>query len=252
MQRSYSIPLRLRKGSLASTRHRHPQERYKSIPGIVNTAVGYTGGTTANPTYDTVCRNDGHTEAIKVEFDPSVISYEQLMRTFFSEAGGGGGKTQYQSAVWPQTEEQKAVAQRLAAEKQSTVPVLKPTEWFDAEDHHQVRPAATPPAAPRRAAPRHATAPFLSSRAAAAGLHCKVPGGEREGEGRSLSPSGSACVLSGARTVSPLIDQTWSSSFGLQHDDAAAGNERDTRDPLAVETLHPNTLRVQLTCRGIF
>ena len=76
--------------SHASPRHRHPQERYKSIPGVVNTVVGYTGGTTANPTYNTVCRNDGHTEAIKVEFDPGVISYEELMRTFFSEAGGGG------------------------------------------------------------------------------------------------------------------------------------------------------------------
>ena len=73
--------------SHASPRHRHPQERYKSIPGVVNTVVGYTGGTTANPTYNTVCRNDGHTEAIKVEFDPGVISYEELMRTFFSEAG---------------------------------------------------------------------------------------------------------------------------------------------------------------------
>jgi len=107
--------------SHASPRHRHPQERYKSIPGVVNTVVGYTGGTTANPTYNTVCRNDGHTEAIKVEFDPGVISYEELMRTFFSEAGGGGGKTQYQSAVWPQTDEQKAVAQRLADERHSTV-----------------------------------------------------------------------------------------------------------------------------------
>ena len=116
--------------SHASPRHRHPQERYKSIPGVVNTVVGYTGGTTANPTYNTVCRNDGHTEAIKVEFDPGVISYEELMRTFFSEAGRGGGKTQYQSAVWPQTEEQKAVAQRLADERHSTVrplPTLTPT-----------------------------------------------------------------------------------------------------------------------------
>ena len=116
--------------SHASPRHRHPQERYKSIPGVVNTVVGYTGGTTANPTYNTVCRNDGHTEAIKVEFDPGVISYEELMRTFFSEAGGGGGKTQYQSAVWPQTDEQKAVAQRLADERHSTVrplPTLTPT-----------------------------------------------------------------------------------------------------------------------------
>ena len=96
-----------------------------------------------------------------MEFDPSVISYEQLMRTFFSEAGGGGGKTQYQSAVWPQTEEQKAVAQQLAAEKQSTVPVLKPTKWFDAEEHHQVRPAAHRPLP----ALRHAMSPRPSSAA---------------------------------------------------------------------------------------
>ena len=124
------MPSAMMTSSHASPRHRHPQERYKSIPGVVNTVVGYTGGTTANPTYNTVCRNDGHTEAIKVEFDPGVISYEELMRTFFSEAGRGGGKTQYQSAVWPQTDEQKSVAQRLADERHSTVrplPTLTPT-----------------------------------------------------------------------------------------------------------------------------
>ena len=175
---------------LLALRRRHPQERYKSIPGIVNTAVGYTGGISAKPTYGTVCRNDGHTEAIKVDFDPSVISYEELMRTFFSEAGSGGGSKQYQSAVWAQTKEQSDVAQRVATESSSTVPVLKSTEWFDAEEYHQVRspPAArrhatrhatrhtphhTPHATPRHT-PRRAIAPFLSRRAAAAGLHCQV------------------------------------------------------------------------------
>ena len=52
--------------------------------------MGYTGGTKPNPTYDSVCRGDGHTEAMKVEFDPSVISYEALMQKFFAEAGAGG------------------------------------------------------------------------------------------------------------------------------------------------------------------
>ena len=117
-----------------------------------------------------------------MEFDPSVISYEQLMRTFFSEAGGGGGKTQYQSAVWPQTEEQSAVAQRLAAEKQSTVPVLKPTEWFDAEEHHQVRPAAR---RPLPAAPRHAVSP--SAAALPPQDYIAKSRGERERERVALS-----------------------------------------------------------------
>ena len=107
---------------------------------MVRTSVGYTGGTEANPTYDTVCRGDGHTEAIKVEFDPNIISYEQLMLTFFSEAGHGGGKAQYQSAVWALSEQQAAVAQKVATEKHSTVPVLKPTQWWDAEEYHRARP----------------------------------------------------------------------------------------------------------------
>ena len=165
---------------LTAPHRRHPQERYKSIPGIVSTAVGYTGGTTANPTYNTVCRNDGHTEAIKVDFDPSVISFEELMQTFFSEAGGGGGKKQYQSAVWPQTEEQTAVAQRVATEKQSTVPVLKPTEWFDAEEHHQVRP----PPAPRIPPPCPSSAAALPPQD-----YIAKSRGDRERERVSLSVS---------------------------------------------------------------
>ena len=102
--------------------------------------MGYTGGTKPNPTYDSVCRGDGHTEAMKVEFDPSVISYEALMQKFFAEAGAGGGKVQYQSAVWPQDEQQAAVARQVATEKKSTVPVLPPTEWFDAEEYHRACP----------------------------------------------------------------------------------------------------------------
>ena len=76
--------------SHASPRHRHPQERYKSIPGVVNTVVGYTGGTTANPTYNTVCRNDGHTEAIKVEYGIDATEAD-VMAFFRGYAVGPGG-----------------------------------------------------------------------------------------------------------------------------------------------------------------
>ena len=57
-----------------------------------------------------------------------------------ARAGAGGGKVQYQSAVWPQDEQQAAVARQVATEKKSTVPVLKPTEWFDAEEYHRACP----------------------------------------------------------------------------------------------------------------
>jgi peptide-methionine (S)-S-oxide reductase len=52
---------------------------FAKLPGVVKTRVGYTGGSTSNPTYETVCRGDGHTEAMRVWFDPSVMSYEALL-----------------------------------------------------------------------------------------------------------------------------------------------------------------------------
>ena len=104
---------------------------------MVSSVVGYTGGESADPTYESVCRGDGHTEALKIEFDPTVISYEELMRQFFSREKHGGGSVQYQSAVWAQNETQAAVAAKVAKEQGSTVPVLGHKEWYDAEEYHQ-------------------------------------------------------------------------------------------------------------------
>ena len=100
--------------------------------------MGYTGGSVDAPTYNSVCRGDGHTEAIKVVFDPSVISYEELMRQYFADNKyGGGAQKQYMSAVWAQNKEQAAAAAKMATEQGSSVPVLDPTEWHDAEEYHQ-------------------------------------------------------------------------------------------------------------------
>ena len=76
--------------------------------------MGYTGGDTVDPpTYRSVCRNDGHTEAIRLEFDPTVLSFEELMRTFFEDPhvagyypGASAEKPQYMSAVWALSAEQ--------------------------------------------------------------------------------------------------------------------------------------------------
>lgn len=105
----------------------------------MNTVVGYTGGSNPNPTYRSVCSGDGHTEAIMVEFDPTQVSYETVMRRVLKQAHGGGwGGKQYQSAVWYQSDEQAAIARKVAKELGKTsVPVLPGKKWTDAEKYHQ-------------------------------------------------------------------------------------------------------------------
>ena len=118
----------------------HPQAEYDRLDGVVSSSVGYTGGTAANPTYKTVCKGDGHTEAVRLVFDPKVLSYEELIRRVLSEASSHKSKAQYMSAVWAQDEQQAAAAKRAASElRKSGVPILeaKQTEWYEAEEYHQ-------------------------------------------------------------------------------------------------------------------
>lgn len=56
--------------------------KFSKLPGVLSTRVGYTGGSKPNPTYDSVCSGDGHTEAVKVEFDPHELPYEGLLKVF--------------------------------------------------------------------------------------------------------------------------------------------------------------------------
>ena len=106
--------------------------------------MGYTGGKTENPTYGTVCGGDGHTEALKVEFDPRVISYDDLLNAFWEEHNPSGykPKAQYKSAIWPTSESQKekALASRAAIEaKYGSVhtDIEDEQPWWDAEEYHQ-------------------------------------------------------------------------------------------------------------------
>ena len=88
----------------------------RDVPGVVDTEVGYTGGWLENPTYhDTHDSKSGHAEAVRITFDPSVISYEDLLEKWFFKLHdpttlnrqGNDVGTQYRSAIFPQTPEQQ-------------------------------------------------------------------------------------------------------------------------------------------------
>jgi peptide-methionine (S)-S-oxide reductase len=112
---------------------------------VVDTAVGYAGGSRPHPTYEMVCAHDtGHAEVVLVEFDPSVVAYEDLVREFFrmhepSRWNSGG---QYRSAVFTFGQEQVEVAQRVKDElieggaRVATEITDAPTFWR-AEEYHQ-------------------------------------------------------------------------------------------------------------------
>jgi peptide-methionine (S)-S-oxide reductase len=124
---------------------------FNDVVGVSRVESGYTGGTAANPTYKQVCGGDtGHAEAIRVTFDPEVISYADLLDIFFAthdptqlNRQGNDVGTQYRSAIFPQNEDQDRKA-RAAIERANAdnggrvVTTIEPQgEWYPAEDYHQ-------------------------------------------------------------------------------------------------------------------
>lgn len=121
--------------------------------GVEKVLSGYTAGKIKNPTYREVCSGlTGHAEAVEVYFDPNIISYEVLLKVFFSmhnpttlNRQGGDIGTQYRSAIFYHNSEQKTIAekyiQELDAEKvfeDKIVTEISPAETFyPAEDYHQ-------------------------------------------------------------------------------------------------------------------
>jgi len=129
------------------------EEIFRTQPGVIQTEVGYTGGHTENPTYKQVCyENTGHAEAVVVTFDPEMISYEKLVRTFFDlhdpttvNRQGPDVGSQYRSAIFYHSSAQKETAEKIKdelnkSEKFSdpivTEIVAAPTFWR-AEEYHQ-------------------------------------------------------------------------------------------------------------------
>ena len=123
---------------------------FKKVRGVLSTRVGYIGGTSEHPSYKQVCTGKtGHAEALEVEFDPLVVSYETLAKLFFEihdptqfDRQGPDAGTQYRSAVFYNNDEQKRIAESLIAQLKSkgynvVTEVSKAGEFWPAEEYHQ-------------------------------------------------------------------------------------------------------------------
>lgn len=126
---------------------------FQRVNGVSHVRSGYTGGEIANPTYEQVCNGTtGHAEAVQIEFDPSIVSYDQLLDVFWQlhdpttlNRQGNDVGTQYRSAVYYHNEEQRAAAEasrdKLEAAGTYADPVvteISPAETFyEAETYHQ-------------------------------------------------------------------------------------------------------------------
>jgi peptide methionine sulfoxide reductase msrA/msrB len=129
------------------------EDLLRKMNGVKSTKVGYTGGNTSSPTYELVKKGStGHAEAIMVEFDPKVVSYEEIVRYFFQihdpttkNRQGNDMGSQYRSAIFYQTPEQKKVAERvirdLEERKVWQAPIVTElvvaNTFTNAEDYHQ-------------------------------------------------------------------------------------------------------------------
>jgi len=141
------------------------EKEFWQIPGVVTTAVGYQGGFTANPTYEETCTGrTGHTEAVLVAYDPSKVTEDELFRVFWESHDPTQGNrqgndvgTQYRSAVYWTTEEQRSAYERTRASFQKSLsaagygeiktdarPASEAGTFYYAEGYHQQYLKKTP------------------------------------------------------------------------------------------------------------
>jgi peptide-methionine (S)-S-oxide reductase len=127
------------------------EAEFRKVEGVVDVAVGYSGGHTKDPSYGDVCSGaTGHAEVVDVEYDPSKVSYEELLEVFWANHDptqlnrqGPDVGTQYRSAIFYRTPEQEAAAHASKGRaqerfKRPIVTEITPvTEFYRAEEYHQ-------------------------------------------------------------------------------------------------------------------
>ncbi len=131
------------------------ERKFWQVLGVISTSVGYEGGFTPNPTYEEVCSGGtGHAEAVRVVFDPKVVSYRDLLKVFWESHDptqgmrqGNDVGTQYRSAIFWSSPEQKAAAEESEAAYQEqltksghgqiSTEITKAPEFYFAEPYHQ-------------------------------------------------------------------------------------------------------------------
>lgn len=138
------------------------ERKFWELPGVTVTAAGYAGGITPNPTYEEVCSGKtGHTEVVRVVYDPKTISTKELLKVFWENHDptqgmrqGGDVGTQYRSAIYYTSDEQKAAAQatkaayekalKSAGKGEITTEIREAGPFYFAEGYHQQYLAKNP------------------------------------------------------------------------------------------------------------
>jgi peptide-methionine (S)-S-oxide reductase len=126
---------------------------FRQVPGVTSTSVGYTGGSLENPTYEDVCTDrTGHAEAVEVDYDPSRVSYQELLRVFWENHDpttlnrqGPDVGTQYRSAIFFHDAEQEAAAKASKEQLEQSgdykrplvTEILPSPKFYRAEEYHQ-------------------------------------------------------------------------------------------------------------------
>jgi peptide-methionine (S)-S-oxide reductase len=133
------------------------ERRFWKMAGVLDTSVGYMGGSTSNPSYEEVCTGrTGHAEMVKVDFDPNLVSYQRLLEEFWTmhdptslNAQGGDIGTQYRSSIYTTSAEQMQIAlasrdtYQLALDAAgldqivSEILLVEDTKYYLAEEYHQ-------------------------------------------------------------------------------------------------------------------
>ena len=130
----------------------HVEDLFRKTRGVKSTQVGYIGGKLANPTYDEVCTDKtGHAEAVQVEYDPSEISYDELLQVFWNNHDptslnrqGPDIGIQYRSAIFFYNDEQKEIAQKSKDDleksgkfqKSIVTEIVSAPQFYKAEEYH--------------------------------------------------------------------------------------------------------------------
>lgn len=129
----------------------HVEAKFREIPGVTSTRVGYAGGSVANPTYEQVCsHSSGHAEVVEVTFDPAQVSFGRLLTEFWTmhdptqlNRQGPDVGSNYRSIIITHDEEQRALAaaSKAALQERSPKPITTEiqdaTAFWPAEDYHQ-------------------------------------------------------------------------------------------------------------------
>lgn len=129
------------------------EEAFRRVPGVVDTAVGYCGGTLAQPSYEDVCTDTtGHAEVVEVTYDPAKVSFEHLLDVFWTihdptqlNRQGPDMGTQYRSAIFYHDDEQQVAAQASRTRKEQSgrfprpiaTEIVPASTFWRAEEYHQ-------------------------------------------------------------------------------------------------------------------